>query len=52
MTYHDIQELKAQYIDLIENYHAGIDPEFDHGFDPVLDDLEREFAALRFMKPE
>ena len=47
MTYHDIQSLTSHFTTLIEEYHAGCDPEFDHGFDPVLDDLEREFAEIR-----
>ena len=43
MTHHTFASYTLHYAPLIEELHAGCDPDFD----PVLDDLEREFAELR-----
>ena len=52
MTQHEIHSLASHFIALIDEYNAGCDPEFDHGFDPALDDLEREFAEIRMFQAE
>jgi len=51
MTHYELNTAILHQITLIDEYHAGCDPEFDHGFDPTLDDLEREFAELRMLLP-